>query len=527
MDTKSTVNLSPLLFLVPEYDIAFPKHVDKRGQQISSYNAKREIEETGLKYYHLTAFNKNLHLKVSLNKHLLGPGFHVETRHKDGSRTITDALHRNFYHGHVVDHPGSFVALSDNSGVSGAIRLVDDEILYMEPVPRHLLDHIHHDEHLPHLVVKKTEKDFQRENKVMFDTEEIHHRDEAPLLRKELKNNEEIDDDENGHRFYEIIYVGDHLIAQEIGMMELPDMLLIIANIVSRMYTDSSFGEIKLHYIVTKVLILNNGELNYTRDASNGVKLDHFGSWLQKHNPKSDADPQHVDAGTLFTSLGGGHDGSTDECPNGANLMSTYVSSGKACFTWSNCSRKWVQNYLRLSRSFCMRDAPTINPPAIPSYIKHNLPGSIFDGNKQCQYSLENPAAQQCVNTCGSLYCTDGGSCWWRGGAPAEGTPCGENKWCIRGECVDNGSPPIDGNWESWSKYSECSRTCGVGIQYRTRKCNNPSPQRGGKPCLEPSKTRKERTCNTHACPSDSQPFRKMQCESVNANYTYYIRSGS
>jgi hypothetical protein len=47
-----------------------------------------------------------------------------------------------------------------------------------------------------------------------------------------LKNNEEIDEDENGHRFYEIIYVGDHLIAQEIGMMELPDMLLIIANIV-------------------------------------------------------------------------------------------------------------------------------------------------------------------------------------------------------------------------------------------------------------------------------------------------------
>jgi hypothetical protein len=54
---------------------------------------------------------------------------------------------------------------------SGAIRLVDDEILYMEPVPHHLLDHVHHDEHLPHLVVKKTEKDFQRENKVIFDTE--------------------------------------------------------------------------------------------------------------------------------------------------------------------------------------------------------------------------------------------------------------------------------------------------------------------------------------------------------------------
>ena len=44
---------------------------------------------------------------------------------------------------------------------------------------------------------------------------------------------DEIDDDENGHRFYEVIYVGDHLIAEQIGLMELPDMLLIIANIVS------------------------------------------------------------------------------------------------------------------------------------------------------------------------------------------------------------------------------------------------------------------------------------------------------
>lgn len=42
-------------------------------------------------------------------------------------------------------------------------------------------------------------------------------------------------------------------------------------------------------------------QLNYTRKASNGVKIDRFGSWLQANNPQSDDDPQHVDAGTLFT----------------------------------------------------------------------------------------------------------------------------------------------------------------------------------------------------------------------------------
>lgn len=30
--------------------------------------------------------------------------------------------------------------------------------------------------------------------------------------------------------------------------------------------------------------------------------------------------------------------------------------------------------------------------------------------------------------TCGPLYCDDGGGCWWSGGAPAEGTACGKDK---------------------------------------------------------------------------------------------------
>ncbi len=53
---------------------------------------------------------------------------------------------------------------------------------------------------------------------------------------------------------------------------------------------------------------------------------------------------------------------------------------------------------VRHGYSSCMKDAPTLKPPAIPSYIKHNLPGTIFDGHKQCQYSLGTPAARQCAN---------------------------------------------------------------------------------------------------------------------------------
>ncbi|KAM6165457.1 hemicentin-1 [Erethizon dorsatum] len=42
---------------------------------------------------------------------------------------------------------------------------------------------------------------------------------------------------------------------------------------------------------------------------------------------------------------------------------------------------------------------------------------------------------------------------------------------------------PVDGDWSEWSLWDECTKSCGRGNQTRTRTCNNPSPQHGGRPC--------------------------------------------
>ncbi|XP_013784127.1 A disintegrin and metalloproteinase with thrombospondin motifs adt-1-like [Limulus polyphemus] len=68
-----------------------------------------------------------------------------------------------------------------------------------------------------------------------------------------------------------------------------------------------------------------------------------------------------------------------------------------------------------------------------------------------------------------------------------------EREECHRKPC------PVDGAWSSWSDYEQCSVTCGIGEMRRTRKCNNPPPAHGGNKCHGVSQNRA--TCQLGPCP--------------------------
>lgn len=50
-------------------------------------------------------------------------------------------------------------------------------------------------------------------------------------------------------------------------------------------------------------------------------------------------------------------------------------------------------------------------------------------------------------------------------------------------ECDTGIHCPIDGNWGSWIRWTDCTAKCGIGERRRFRECNNPPEQFGGIPC--------------------------------------------
>jgi hypothetical protein len=84
-----------------------------------------------------------------------------------------------------------------------------------------------------------------------------------------------------------------------------------------------------------------------------------------------------------------------------------------------------------------------------------------------------------------------------------ESIPENGKKKCSGGlevcELAFTGSYKIDGGVGEWAAWSSCDKSCGPGVQTRTRACNHPTPAQGGLMCPE-DQLKSSQACETVTC---------------------------
>ncbi|NP_001123217.1 ADAM metallopeptidase with thrombospondin type 1 motif-like [Nasonia vitripennis] len=370
------------------------------------------------------------------------------------------------------------------------------------------------------------------------------------------------------HRYIEVALVADRRFLDFHKGTNYEQYLLTVMNMVSDYYHDASVGN-QIDVIVVRIVYLekekNEIDLQISPDAEK--TLESFAKWIEKLNPTDTQHPNHFDIGALVTrhdicaegnncnllglafvaaacerkkaacinedsglllgiviaheighTLGCSHD--TEEisgCPSTDKDESYFVMSPIVfiyTIRWSPCSRKFITSFLESGLGECLINNPK-NPPDKYKF-PNMLPGAMYDADFQCK--LNYPGSTPCESDpdedlCEELWCNIGGdNCKSKGAPPADGTKCAENKWCIHKKCVEMGSrgDVVNGEWGNWGKLGECSRTCGGGIKFAERECNNPAPKNGGRYCT--GERKKFDTCNTKPCDSSKPSFRAVQC---------------
>ncbi|XP_055377967.1 A disintegrin and metalloproteinase with thrombospondin motifs 9-like isoform X3 [Condylostylus longicornis] len=362
------------------------------------------------------------------------------------------------------------------------------------------------------------------------------------------------------------------------GEHKIKNYVLTLMGVVSSIFSDASIGN-AINVVVSEILLIKD-DIEIQKYRGHGVSapyyLKRFCSYIDKRNfhydtavlitrhticrndtemicntlglaelgtaCKKNSCSVVVDNGlnaafTIAHELGhifsAPHDDDKKKChkynigiPPQMNIMSSTMAAHIHPWTWSDCSRGFIDEFLEKEDVSCMKTSARNEIVA----SNKRLPGEKYSLDEQCKLTL-GPHASLCTSItqdCRQQFCTEYDENTCKSNGPwADGTPCdGRNVnhfskshyWCQKGECVSKNSKqvPRDGGWSSWSEWSECSRSCGGGVQESHRECNNPIPKNGGKYCI--GSKRQYRSCNTMECPETDMDFREKQCADFNHN---------
>ncbi|XP_072527494.1 A disintegrin and metalloproteinase with thrombospondin motifs 18 [Salminus brasiliensis] len=365
----------------------------------------------------------------------------------------------------------------------------------------------------------------------------------------------------------ETLVVADRKMLEKHGRENVTTYVLTVMNMVSSLFKDGTIGS-DINIVVVSLILLEQDPVGLSINHHADQSLNSFCQWqsglLGKNSKRHDHailltgldicswknEPcdtlgfapisgmcskyrsctinEDTGLGLAFTiahesghNFGMIHDGEGNPCRKAeGNIMSPTLAGNNGVFSWSACSRQYLSRFLGTAQASCLVDEPKL----IGQYkYPEQLPGQLYDADIQCKWQFGSKA-KLCnldfvKDICKSLWChRTGHRCETKFMPAAEGTICGLDMWCRRGQCVklgDHGPKAVHGQWSGWSEWSECSRTCGGGVMYRERSCNSPSPQHNGRFCQGPS--RDHQLCNTSPCQPNAVDFRAQQCAEYNS----------
>ncbi|XP_065596196.1 A disintegrin and metalloproteinase with thrombospondin motifs 12 [Cyrtonyx montezumae] len=371
-------------------------------------------------------------------------------------------------------------------------------------------------------------------------------------------------------RWVETLVVADSKMVEYHGSDHVESYILTIMNMVTGLFHDPSIGN-AIHIVLVRLILFEEEEQGLKIVHHADKTLASFCKWQKSVNPKSDVNPTHHDVAVLLTrkdicagmnrpcetlglshlsgmcqphrscninedsglplaftiahelghSFGIQHDGKENDCePVGKRpyIMSRQLQYDPTPLTWSQCSKEYITRFLDLKAQengmkLCLGRAGRIEKGSALMVVgmKQSAQGSGHSPElMELRGHLDNAFRHR--NLCQTLWCSVKGSCRSKLDAAADGTQCGENKWCFSGECITVGKTPeaVHGGWGVWSSWSHCTRTCGAGVQNAERPCNNPEPQFGGDYCT--GERKRYRICNISPCQKGLPTFRQMQC---------------
>ncbi|XP_064127173.1 A disintegrin and metalloproteinase with thrombospondin motifs 12 [Loxodonta africana] len=560
---------------LPEYHVVGPVQVDASGNFISyglhhpitSSRRKRDLDDLEDQvYYRISHEEKDLFFNLTVHREFLSSGYIVERRYGNLSHVKMTASSGPHCHlrGTVLQQGTRIgtAALSACHGLTGFFHLPHGDF-FIEPVKNHPLAE---GQYHPHVMYKMQRAPEIKEpacglndSSGIFQKQELqrekwerNHLPSRTISRRSISK----------ERWVETLVVADTKMIEYHGSENVESYILTIMNMVTGLFHNPSIGN-AIHIVVVRLILLEEEEQGLKIVHHAEKTLSSFCKWQKSINPKSDLNPIHHDVAVLLTrkdicagvnrpcetlglshlsgmcqphqscninedsglplaftiahelghSFGIQHDGKENDCePVGRHpyIMSRQLQYDPAPLTWSKCSKEYITRFLDRGWGFCLDDIPK------KKGLKSNViaPGVIYDVHHQCQlqYGPNATFCQEVENVCQTLWCSVKGFCRSKLDAAADGTRCGEKKWCMAGKCITVGKNPesIPGGWGRWSPWSHCSRTCGAGIQSAERLCNNPEPKFGGKYCT--GERKRYRLCNIHPCRSGGPTFRQMQC---------------